>query len=64
MVIQSFSDDNTEPIEKADSPKTIDIIQCFEGTPEFKNGARGGGRTHNLQLRRLTLYPIELRAQK
>jgi hypothetical protein len=26
-------------------------------------GARGGGRTHNLRLRRPTLYPIELRAQ-
>ena len=28
-----------------------------------KTGARGGDRTHNLQLRRLTLYPIELHAQ-
>src|SRR5450759_2692550 len=28
-----------------------------------KLGTRGGGRTHNLQLRRLTLYPIELHAQ-
>jgi hypothetical protein len=28
------------------------------------NGARGGGRTHNLQLRRLTLYPIELHARR
>ena len=27
------------------------------------NGARGGSRTHNLQLRRLTLYPIELHAR-
>jgi hypothetical protein len=27
-----------------------------------ENGARGGSRTHNLQLRRLTLYPIELHA--
>jgi hypothetical protein len=26
-------------------------------------GARGGGRTHNLRLRRPTLYPIELRAR-
>ena len=25
------------------------------------DGDPGGGRTHNLQLRRLTLYPIELR---
>ena len=25
------------------------------------DGDLGGGRTHNLQLRRLTLYPIELR---
>ena len=29
----------------------------------MKTGARGGDRTHNLQLRRLTLYPIELHAQ-
>jgi hypothetical protein len=29
----------------------------------WRNGARGGGRTHNLRLRRPTLYPIELRAQ-
>jgi hypothetical protein len=28
-----------------------------------ENGARGGSRTHNLQLRRLTLYPIELHAR-
>ena len=27
-----------------------------------KSGTRGGGRTHNLRLRRPTLYPIELRA--
>src|SRR5438094_4137440 len=27
------------------------------------NGTRGGGRTHNLRLRRPTLYPIELLAQ-
>ena len=26
-------------------------------------GTRGGGRTHNLRLRRPTLYPIELLAQ-
>ena len=26
-----------------------------------KNGALGGGRTHNLHLRRVALYPIELR---
>ena len=26
-------------------------------------GARGGGRTHNLRLRRPTLYPIELLAR-
>src|SRR5258708_2754179 len=28
-----------------------------------KTGARGGGRTHNLRLRRPTLYPIELLAR-
>ena len=29
----------------------------------IKAGTRGGGRTHNLRLRRPTLYPIELLAQ-
>ena len=28
------------------------------------NGAPGGNRTHNPQLRRLLLYPIELLAQQ
>ncbi len=31
---------------------------------ENQTGAHGGGRTHNLRLRRPTLYPIELRAQR
>src|ERR1041385_9066952 len=31
--------------------------------PSVKTGARGGGRTHNLRLRRPTLYPIELLAR-
>lgn len=30
--------------------------------PKQRNGAPGGTRTPNLQLRRLALYPIELRA--
>ena len=30
---------------------------------EIKNGTHGGTRTHNLQFRKLLLYPIELRAQ-
>ena len=45
-------------------------LRCRYGAAVFalaslraKGGARGGGRTHNLQLRRLTLYPIELHAQ-
>ena len=29
----------------------------------FSGRAPGGGRTHNLWLRRPTLYPVELRAQ-
>ena len=29
-----------------------------------ESGARSGGRTHNLRLRRPTLYPIELLAQR
>ena len=32
--------------------------------PFKRSGTRGGGRTHNLWLRRPALYPIELRAQK
>ncbi|SVC70657.1 uncharacterized protein METZ01_LOCUS323511 [marine metagenome] len=28
------------------------------------SGTRGGGRTHNLWLRRPALYPIELRARQ
>ena len=28
-----------------------------------KSGAPGGGRTHNLRLRRPTLYPVELRVR-
>ena len=32
-------------------------------SPKAQDGARGGGRTHNLRLRRPTLYPIELLAQ-
>ena len=35
----------------------VDTITETTGT----DGDLGGGRTHNLQLRRLTLYPIELR---
>ena len=27
------------------------------------DGAPGGGRTHNLRLRRPTLYPVELQAR-
>ena len=30
----------------------------------FRGIAPGGGRTHNLWLRRPTLYPVELRAQR
>jgi len=30
----------------------------------FQRSAPGGARTHNLRLRRPSLYPIELRAQK
>lgn len=30
--------------------------------PSLKIGMPGGTRTHNLQLRKLTLYPIELQA--
>jgi hypothetical protein len=50
-------------VEKADSPKTPNLIDDLRRLPEKINGARGGGRTHNLRLRRPTLYPIELRAQ-
>ena len=37
--------------------------QSSPSTPlRVKAGTRGGGRTHNLRLRRPTLYPIELLA--
>ena len=39
------------------------LTPCVTSGHEMGNGARGGGRTHNLRLRRPTLYPIELRAQ-
>lgn len=39
------------------------LTLCVTGSRKNENGARGGSRTHNLQLRRLTLYPIELHAR-
>jgi integrase len=39
------------------------LTLCVTSGHKNENGARGGGRTHNLQLRRLTLYPIELHAR-
>ena len=36
-------------------------IYLIKTNNETKNGALGGGRTHNLHLRRVALYPIELR---
>jgi site-specific DNA recombinase len=36
------------------------LVQALAGI----NGDLGGARTHNLQLRRLTLYPIELRGHR
>ena len=35
----------------------------FESGTTIQDGASGGDRTHNLQLRRLTLCPIELQTQ-
>ncbi len=42
-----------------------DMTQIFrEGTTKARrSSAPGGGRTHNLWLRRPTLYPVELRAR-
>ena len=38
--------------------------RCFTSeNGNFRGYAPGGGRTHNLWLRRPTLYPVELRAQ-
>ncbi len=39
------------------------VTLSFTSSHKNGNGARGGSRTHNLRLRRPTLYPIELRAQ-
>ncbi len=49
---------------KADQGKTRfgKLFGCVRRDQE--DGAHGGGRTHNLWLRRPTLYPIELRAQR
>src|SRR5690242_7312821 len=33
------------------------------GSPDGKNGAPGGNRTPDIQIRSLTLYPTELRAR-
>ena len=48
-----------------------DRARCADRTPQrsvpdhvaLSSNAPGGGRTHNLWLRRPTLYPVELRAQ-
>jgi hypothetical protein len=41
------------------------MTQLFrEGTDRALEPAPGGGRTHNLWLRRPTLYPVELRARE
>ena len=51
-----------EKIKEAASPTTpkapTSLKKRFRAK---KNGALGGGRTHNLHLRRVALYPIELR---
>jgi hypothetical protein len=43
--------------------KVKELNRLAEPQLRAKAGARGGSRTHNLQLRRLTLYPIELHAR-
>ena len=40
--------------------KKIRMIRC---TTNFLNGAPGRSRTYDLELRKLTLYPTELRAR-
>ncbi len=54
-----------------DSPPETRLLKFFEGIPTsdanfrrmiLKSGAPGGSRTHDLWLRRPTLYPTELRA--
>lgn len=44
-------------------PGYFGVFRKYPGKRQFpgKNGAAGGGRTHNLRLRRPTLYPVELR---
>ena len=44
-------------------PATIILVPAINSSTLHKrcDGDLGGDRTHNLQLRRLTLYPIELR---
>ncbi len=38
-----------------------DLLTFYQSLAGFEN-APGAARTRNLQLRRLTLYPVELRA--
>src|SRR5205085_3863837 len=45
--------------ERARAPASIRVDVLID---ERKAGAPGGTRTHNPQLRRLVLYPVELRA--
>ena len=40
----------------------LHLVVKKSGNLVEKSGTRGGGRTHNLWLRRPALYPIELRA--
>ncbi len=49
--------DSTQVVEKSELDAT-----CREASQK-KRSILGGGRTHNLRLRRPTLYPIELRGQ-
>jgi integrase len=48
------------PVNIGESHVLTPYVTCSR---KNENGARGGSRTHNLRLRRPTLYPIELRAR-
>ncbi len=59
---------NNEECSKPASIKSkrgacVSTSECADGLPSDSNGVPGEIRTHDLQLRRLTLYPAELRAR-
>jgi hypothetical protein len=54
---------NLDGVARSDAGKKPLKNHIFLSYLRLNHGAPGEGRTHDLQLRRLTLYPSELRAR-